>query len=105
MSFESANRLLGEVFTGSHHEVEFICRRVLKLQHFKDATVDSRPVLNLYNKIIGQNTEERSNFHHGMKLTKSLEDGMKNFPEVNLLLLRIKVPLYHWEPSQKEFLT
>ena len=36
MSFESANRILGEVFTGSHHECEVVCRRFLQRQRLLD---------------------------------------------------------------------
>ena len=36
MSFESANRILGEVFTGSHYECEVVCRPFLKRQRLLD---------------------------------------------------------------------
>ena len=36
MSFEFANRILGEVFTGSHHECEVVCRRFLQRQRLLD---------------------------------------------------------------------
>ena len=35
MSFEFANRILCQVFTGSHHELEVICRRFLQLLKFR----------------------------------------------------------------------
>ena len=36
MSFESANRILGEVYSGSHHECKIICRRFLQKQRLRD---------------------------------------------------------------------
>ena len=40
MSFESANRILSEIYSGTHHECDVICRRFLQKQRLLDLHQD-----------------------------------------------------------------
>ena len=53
MSFESANRIFGELFTGSHHEIEMICGSLLQLRRLSDTTIESPDVQRVWNQLSG----------------------------------------------------
>ena len=75
MSFESANRVLGENFSGSHHEVEIICRRLLQIHWLYDTKLKNDFLKNHWLNLMGQDIENDSSYHHAMKETVSLKQG------------------------------
>ena len=82
MSFEAANRTLGEVFTGSVNECEIVCRRVL--QKYKIATIELenesfRPFYDVLSSGLHKDNEE--NFDKEMEETTSIKDARSLSPE------------------------
>ena len=53
MSFEAANRLLGEVFSGSNSECEIICRRLLQRHKLKSVEINDARLCPIYSKLSG----------------------------------------------------
>ena len=53
MSFEAANRTLGEVFTGSNTECAIICRRVLQRHKLLDKEIKNERLKSLYLNLSG----------------------------------------------------
>ena len=54
MSFEAANRTLGEVFTGSTSDCSVICRRVLERHRLAHSEISNSKLQPLFNKISGK---------------------------------------------------
>ena len=54
MSFEAANRTLGEVFTGSTSECSVICRRVLERHRLAHIEISNSKLEPLFNKFSGK---------------------------------------------------
>ena len=77
LSFESANRILGELFTSSHHEIEIICRRFLQLRRLNDTTIESPEVQRVWNQLFGIEELEKSQLDHGTKETDLLREGRR----------------------------
>ena len=77
MSFGSANRISGELFTGSHHEIEIISRRFLQLRRLNDTTIESPDVQRVWNQLSGIEELERSHLDHGLKETDLLPEGRR----------------------------
>ena len=74
MSFEAANRILGEVFSGSTFECEIICRRILQKHRLSCAEIHNAEMRRLFNRIKGLGNEE-SSFCDEMIETTSLKSG------------------------------
>ena len=53
MSFEAANRSLGEVFSGSNSECEIICRRLLQRHKLQSVEINDARLCPLYSKLSG----------------------------------------------------
>ena len=62
MSFESRNRTLGEVFTGSNYECEIICRRVIQLNKLNERSLVKDDLSELLHRMMGINTKSEINF-------------------------------------------
>ena len=60
MSFEAANRTIGEVFSGSNSECAIICRRVLQRHRLVDNKMENERLKTLYSNLSG-GTMEPSN--------------------------------------------
>ena len=58
MCFESANRALGEVFSGSTHECEIICRRILQRHLLSIADMDDERLCPLFAKLSGRSDRD-----------------------------------------------
>ena len=54
MAFESANRTLGEVFSGANSECAIICRRVLQRHKLADNKIKSEKLQALYSSLSGK---------------------------------------------------
>ena len=62
ISFESANRTLGEVYTGSHTECEIICRRFLQRHKLLDVNLENQKLDSLYRKISARLQTNNQNY-------------------------------------------
>ena len=79
MCFESANRTLGEVFSGSTSECEVICRRVLQRHKLSGVEVQSEKLKPLFFKLSGKN-KTNENFDREFAETDELKDGRLQYP-------------------------
>ena len=99
MSFESANRILSQVFTGSHHELEVICRRFLQLQRFHDLSIENEQISDLWNQLLGTEVLEREHLDHAMRETDSLLEGRACYPNASFFNRQYFGNVYFDSPS------
>ena len=101
MSFESANRILGEVFTGSHHECEVVCRRFLQRQCLLDLHNSSEESVfgGLVRQLLGQENFNKSDFSAFMLETESLKMGRLLYPEATFLNRLLVNKIYFDSPA------
>ena len=59
MSFEAANRSIGEIFSGSNSELEVICRRILQRHHLSEVDFQSEKIKPLICKLSGKNQSDK----------------------------------------------
>ena len=87
MSFESANRILSEVYSGSHHECEVICRRFLQKQRLLDIhqTSEDNPYGRLVKQLLRLDDSHTNNFSNFMKETESLSFARLTYPNAIFL--------------------
>ena len=76
MSFEAANRTLGEVCSGSNNECEVICRRVLRRHRLHGAQVNSSRIREVFDTLSGASSGSNfKSFSDEMLETDSLKLG------------------------------
>ena len=80
MCFESANRTLGEVFSGSTSECKVICRRVLQRHKLSEAEFQSEKLKPLFFKFSGKNQPINDNFDREFVETDEVKDGRCQYP-------------------------
>ena len=80
LSFEAANRTIGDVFTGSNSECHVICRRIL--QKHKISLIDIKnPLLeNLFHHFTNKENPDSSKFTEGTETTTAVKEARKNYP-------------------------
>ena len=82
MSFEAANRTLGEVFNGgSHCEIELICRRILQRRKLADVEIHDNKLKKLCYKIIGVVVDDPLSVSDEMIETAALKAGRQQYKE------------------------
>ena len=82
MSFEAANRTLGEVFTGANSECEVICRRLLQKHKLAHADLSNRNLKKLFNSLSGlQNSD--SQFSDQMLETEDLRIARSHYRDAS----------------------
>ena len=79
MSFESANRTLGEVYTGSHTECEIICRRVLQRHKLLDVNLENQKIDSLYRKISARLQTNDQNYSEEFIETAVVQEARKMY--------------------------
>ena len=79
MSFEAANRTLGEVFTGSNTECEVICRRVLQKHRLAQSDIQNGNLRKIFDGLSGIKQVESSLSSDGMLETESLKEGRMQY--------------------------
>ena len=101
MSFESANRILSEVYSGSHHECEVICRRLLQKQRLLDIhqTSEDNPYGRLVKQLLRLDDSHANNFSNFMKETESLSYARFTYPNAIFLNRFKKNSLYFDSPT------
>ena len=80
MSFEAANRTLGDVFSGSHSECEIICRRVLQRHNLTDFDELEPDLRQLFCKISGNPVPCSEKFDQEFVETEALRAAKRRFP-------------------------
>ena len=85
MSFEAANRTLGEVFTGSSSECEVICRRILQRHRLARSKVQNEGLKNLYQKLSGEQFYDEDTFSSEFVDTTSVKIGKSIYSEGTFL--------------------
>ena len=80
MSFEAANRTLGEVFSGSNSECEIICRRILQKHKLSDTEILDKELCKTFNKIKGLPNEDTSFFSNEMMETVPVKEVRLHYP-------------------------
>ena len=85
MSFEAANRTLGEVASGSNSECEVICRRILQRHKLCDFDPQNKNLMPLFCKLSGKRQTAISNHPNEFCETEALIAGRKKFPSAKFL--------------------
>ena len=80
MSFESANRMLGDNFSGSNSECEIICRRILQKHKLSDEDIKDSELRQLFNKLSGRPIKDTFASSDEMKQTEALTAGQRQYP-------------------------
>ena len=80
MSFEAANRTLGDVFSGSHSECEIICRRVLQRHNITDCDELEPELRQIFCKIVGNSVPCSEKFDEEFVETEALKAAKRRFP-------------------------
>ena len=75
MSFESANRSLGEVFTGANSECEVICRRLLQRHKLHSVNLQNEDLTSLLYKLTGKPIKDCATFCSELIETEAIEKG------------------------------
>ena len=94
MSFEAANRTLGEVFSGSSNECEVICRRILQKHKLAGVEMQNSDLKKLFGKISGYHFCEDDNFSGEFIETDTVKLGRRLYPEA-IFFNRFSVPHTH----------
>ena len=79
MSFESTNRTLGKVYTGSHTECEIICRRVLQRHKLLDVNLENQKLDSLYRKISARLQTNDQNYSEEFIKTAVVHEARKMY--------------------------
>ena len=93
MSFESANRTLGEVFSGSTSECEVICRRILQRHKLSEIELKSETLKPLFFKLSGKN-QTNGKFDREFVETDAVKDGRCQYPTAVFTNRHIKKSCY-----------
>ena len=79
MSFEAANRTLGEVSSGTNSECEIICRRILQRHRLISVDIEDKKVYPLFSKLTG--TVDKQFGPDEFIETKTLIQGRQFYPD------------------------
>ena len=103
MSFEAANRTLGEVCSGSNSECEIICRRVLQRYKLLDTDIEDPNLRTYFNKLTGRSDYEKENSKFDKELieTEAVEEARKQYPDAEILNRQILDGVYFDSPAYK----
>ena len=86
MSFESANRELSSVFTGTHSHCEVICRRFLQKQRLRNTHFDHDDLYDLLMECTGdEDARSHDTFMTKIKETEAIKRGRRRFPKATFL--------------------
>ena len=81
MSFEAANRLLSQHFSGSHSEAEIICRRFLQRQKLAQKEVFNPKLKTLFDKFVGCSNVADECYDNEFRETEAVKEGRKQYPD------------------------
>ena len=81
MSFEAANRPLGDLFTGSHSECEVICRRVLQRHKLSAADIVDSNLRSIFCKLSGTIDEKNEKFDDEFFETNEIISWRQSYPK------------------------
>ena len=80
MSFEAANRTLGEVFTGSTSECSVICRRVPEQHRLAHIEISNSKLEPLVNKFSGKEEQNKTCFASETIETDAVKQARRQYP-------------------------
>ena len=100
MSFEAANRTIGEVFSGSNSECAIICRRVLQRHRLVDNKMENERLKTLYSNLSG-GTMEPSNLKTEFIETETVRRIKWEHPNALLFNRQIVSDVYLDSPAYK----
>ena len=80
MCFEAANRVLGDMFSGSHSELEVICCRVLKRHKLSHAEIENEQLKNVLDKLNGNFVSTEEIYSDEFIETQAVQEGKKLYP-------------------------
>ena len=83
MSFEAANRSLGELFSGSNAECQVICRRILQRHRLANVEIDNDVLGGLFNYLTGK--EEISCFSKETAESEAIKIARSQYPTALIL--------------------
>ena len=101
MSFEAANRTLGDVFSGAHHECEIICRRVLQKHKLANLEIQDNTLRSLFCKLSGNRSYEDNFFSDEFVETKAIKTGRLFYPEAEFFNRQTVNGVYFDSPSYR----
>ena len=85
MSFESANRTLGEVCSGSSSECEIICRRILQRHKLSGIDICNEHLQPLFSKLSGQRNCNPTNFTNELVETEAVIECRSQYPTSKII--------------------
>ena len=95
MSFEAANGVLGDLFTGSHSESEVICRRILQRHRILQTQIDDPKLNKLFWKLSGSFNNSDENYDDEFVETQAIRDGRKFYPEAKFFNRVVRKNIYY----------
>ena len=101
MSFESANRSLGEVFTGTNSECEVICRRILQRHHLTNLKVQNSEFKQVFGKLTEKLDAEYATFNDKFVETEAVKIGRRKNKSGKFLNRLIFNSCYFDSPAYK----
>ena len=101
MSFESANRSLGDLYSGSHSECEVICRRILQRHKLANAEMSNSKLDNVYRNLSGVQNASHVNFNEEFVETEALLLGKLQYPTAQFFNRQIVKNVYFDSSSYK----
>ena len=100
MAFESANRTLGEVFSGANSECEIICRRVLQRHKLVDNKIKNEKLQALYSSLSGK-PHECGNLAREFIETEAVQEIKLKYPNALFFNRQTVNNVYFDSPTYK----
>ena len=100
MAFESANRTLGEVFSGANSECEVICRRVLQRHKLVDNKIKNEKMQALYSSLSGK-PHECANLAREFIETEAVKELKLKYPNALFFNRQTVNNVYFDSPTYK----
>ena len=101
MSFESANRTLSDLFTGSHSEIEIICRRVLRRHKLARLEIKTLQLKKVFDKFSPIPVIDGVGFSDEMIETDDVKLGRSRYPGATFFNRQRFKNTYFDSPSYK----
>ena len=83
MSFEAANRTIGDVFTGSQNECEIICRRILQRHKFASAQIQDPKLREIFSNLTGNVYIDNASYCDEFIYTSAVKHGKSLYAEAD----------------------
>ena len=94
MSFESANRALGDVFTGSNFECEIICRRILQRHRLGNVQIHNPSLQSVFSHLLRIDTPDEESFSQATFETDAVKEARLQYSDATILNRQIFKGVY-----------